>query len=210
MKTLDYLKSNVLQLAMLLLIGLLFLERCRNGNNNQLQPTVTVTRDSVWIIHDSTVRTAPVLIETKTLPVEKWDTVYRPDTGYAGLLKQYYNAVSTLLASNYYRDSLRIDSLGTLYLNDTVSRNAITGRGYRYNFKYPRITETVTIREPYKPSRQLYIGGGVEGNRDELIHQFKTGLLYKDRKDRIFIFEAGADKQLKLSAELKTYWKLKF
>ena len=209
MKLFDYIKSNFLQLAMLLLFGVLLLNRC-GSKLDEAKPTVTITRDSVWIIHDSTIHSKPVLIRSESLPVTKWDTVYKADTSYEGLLKQYNIAVNLLLASNYYRDSLRIDSIGYVYLNDTVNKNMLTGRSLKYSLKYPFVKETVTIHDPYKPQRQLYIGGGLEGMQYDLIHKLKAGLLYKDRKDRIFILEAGADKQLNMSAEIKTYWKLKF
>lgn len=210
MKYLQYAKDNFLQLAMLLLIGVLFLQRGCSGGATEAKPTVTITRDSVWIFHDSTVHTAPRLVSTVPVPVEKWDTAYLPDTSYPALLRQYNTLAALYLASRHYEDSLRIDSLGYVYVNDSVTHNLIAGRSYKYSLKYPHVTERITIQEPYKPTRQLYIGGGIEGDKYSLVQKLKAGFLYKDRKDRIYIIEAGSDRNLNLSAELKSYWKLKF
>jgi hypothetical protein len=207
MNLIGYIKANFLQLAMILLFGLLLLNRC-GSKVEKTKPTVTIIRDTVWSVHDSIIHSKPVLVKSES--VQKVDTVYKADTDYEGLLKQYNTAISMLVVSNQYRDSLRIDSIGYVYVTDTVSRNMIAGRSFRYNLKYPSIRETITIHEPYEPHRQLYIGGGIEGMKYDLIHKLKAGLLYKDRKDRIFIVEAGSDKQLNISAEVKTYWKLKF
>ncbi len=209
MKTLSYIKTNFLQFILLILLCVILLQRGFEKPETA-QPTVTVTRDSVWVFHDSTIRIKPTLVQSTPASGTHWDTVYLPDTSYQGLLKQYKDVAKTLLTTNSYADTLQVDSIGYVYLTDQVSKNAITSRTFSYSLKYPFVKQTVTIREPYKPTRQLYFGGGLEGSNLSLINQVKTGLLYKDRKDRIYLINVGADKNLSLSYGVQTFWKLKF
>jgi hypothetical protein len=204
-----YITQNFLQLIILVVVAVLLIDRC-GGKTEKLEPSITVKRDTVWSMHDSTVFVKPTIIRSEATPQDQWDTLYRPSANNDTLLKQYISAVNELLTKNYYPDSLKIDSIGYVYVNDTINKNKITGRSYRYNLKHPTITNTVTIREPYKPKSQLYIGGQLSGSPENLVQQINAGLLLKNKRDQIYGITAGMDMNGHVIYGLQSYWKISF
>jgi hypothetical protein len=83
----------------------------------------------------------------------------------------------------------------------------IVGRTYNYNLKYPLVKETQFI--PIKPKNQIYIGGGLSGNREGVINQIDGGLLLKTKRDKIFGIKAGLNAQGQTSYGIQSYWKIK-
>ena len=86
----------------------------------------------------------------------------------------------------------------------------IVGRSYKYDLKYPKIKETITIKEPYKPKNQLYLGGEISGSRLNLVDQINAGLLFKNKKDQIFGAKVGLNLDGQLHAGVSSYWKISF
>lgn len=199
-------KNNFLNLIVLILVVVILLQKC--GNNTPSEKP-TVTRDTVWVHKDSVVYSKPQII--KTIPINLYhDTTireYLPDTSYADLLKQYQNVVYQLLNQNIYADSLKIDSVGYVKLIDTVSKNLITGRSYKYDLKYPIVKETITV--PAKKVNQVYVGGGLFGTRLTPIQTIHLGLLFKSKKDGVVIPSVGVDKNLEIQYGIQSYWKIK-
>lgn len=207
MKVLDYIKANFLQMILLVLVCVVLLQRgCERVE--EAKPTVTVTRDSVWVFHDSVIYSKPKLVMSEKVQVLR-DTQWLPAPDQPVQYTEYRKLFDKWSMSNYYNDSVRIDSIGWLYLRDTVSHNLLTGRSYKYDLKYPFVHENTTVQLPYKPTRQLYIGGGLEATKGDLINKLKAGILYKDRKDRIYLIGVGADRGMNISAEVQTFWKIK-
>lgn len=198
-------KISVSELLVLVLLVVILLQRCGGSPENPTAPQII--RDTVWVHKDSTITTKPQMIGTVTVPIDRWNTEYLPDTNYSKLLAQYLDITSKFLASNMHSDSLKIDSIGYIHVKDTVSRNLITGRSYRYNLKYPIIKETIIIPEEKK--RQLYIGGEVDFDNTELISDVGIGLLYKNKKDQIFGLSLGYSVYGGAQVGLSSYWKIK-
>lgn len=203
-----FIKENFLNLVLIILIVVLFLQRCTEHKVVQTPPQITIVRDTVWVIHDSTVYSKPQLIKTIPVPYEKLEVKYLPDSNYPNLVKQYWSVVDRLLAINIQEDSLKIDSIGYVKVTDTVNENMIVGRSYKYDLKYPKIKETITIKEPYKPKNQLYIGGGVSGTKLNLFDQFDVGVLFKNKKDQIYGTKVGMTLSGNVQYGIQSYWKL--
>jgi len=96
-------------------------------------------------------KTFTKFIKGKSIPFVVLDTIYIIDrvTDTITIVKDY-NQVKV------YLDTMRIDSIGYAYIQDTISQNKIQGRGFSANFNLPTITITKLI-EP-KSKNQLYLG----------------------------------------------------
>jgi hypothetical protein len=94
-------------------------------------------------------KTFTKFIKGNSIPFVVLDTIYIVETDTITIVKDY-NQVKV------YSDTMRIDSLGYAYIQDTISQNKIQGRGFSANFNLPTITITKLI-EP-KLKNQLYLG----------------------------------------------------
>jgi hypothetical protein len=96
-------------------------------------------------------KTFTKFIKGKSIPFVVLDTIYIIDrvTDTITIVKDY-NQVKV------YLDTMRIDSIGYAYIQDTISQNKIQGRGFSANFNLPTITITKLIEQ--KSKNQLYLG----------------------------------------------------
>jgi len=110
------------------------------------KPSVIVTTDTVY-----QQKTFTKFIKGKSIPFVILDTIYLIErvTDTITIVKDY-NQVKV------YSDTMRIDSLGYAYIQDTISQNKIQGRGFSANFNLPTITITKLIEK--KDKNQLYLG----------------------------------------------------
>lgn len=200
-------KISISEIAVFILLIIILLQRCGRNPENPTVPQIT--RDTVWVHKDSTILSKPQII--KTIPVNIYhDTTlreYLPDTNYANLVKQYTELAEKFLAMNIQADSFKVDSIGHVYITDTVSHNLVKSRSFKYNLKYPQITTTITIPEPKRV--QWYVGGFLQGEEEELIDQISAGLLIKNKKDQMFGGHIGLNTSGKLQIGLSSYWKIK-
>jgi hypothetical protein len=96
-------------------------------------------------------KTFTKFIKGNSIPFVVLDTIYLIDTITDTItIVKDYNQVKV------YSDTMRIDSIGYAYIQDTISQNKIQGRGFSANFNLPTITITKLI-EP-KSKNQLYLG----------------------------------------------------
>jgi hypothetical protein len=196
-------KDHIQILIIALLAIIILLQRCTSSPHTCETKT---TRDTVWVHKDSTIYSKPQVIKTVTVPIDRWSKEYLPDTNYAKLVKQYQDIVVTYLSSNLLQDSIKIDSIGYIKIIDTISQNIIKGRSTSYKFKYPIIKETITILP--EPKKQVYVGVGLAGNRYNFIDEVSLGLLYKDRRDRIFGASIMASPS-GIEYGVQSFWKIK-
>ena len=155
--------------------------------------------------HDSIINSKPQLINTIHVPPE---IKYLPDTNYEKLLAQYREILSLYLDKNIQKDSLKIDSLGYVYVTDTVTKNLIKSRIYDYNLRHPVITTTI-INPPVRKT-QLYAGGSLQGSVLYPVNQISGGFLLKNKKDQIFGAYTGINKDGQLQLGISSYWKISF
>jgi len=90
-------------------------------------------------------------IKGNSIPFVVLDTIYIIDT-----IKDTITIVKDYNQVKVYSDTMRIDSLGYAYIQDTISQNKIQGRGFSANFNLPTITITKLIEQ--KSKNQLYFG----------------------------------------------------
>lgn len=130
-----------------------------------------------------------------------------------------YIVKDTLNLTYDFGPEITIDSLGTKpnpslgfgFLTDTISQNRIISRKIEWNFQIPTIYNTKIVKE--LPTRQLYYGIGAGFNKTDFIGSAKFGLLYKDKKDKVFGLDLGvinANNNVTPYIGGSMYWKLSF
>ena len=194
-----FVKDNFLSLIILFLVFILFFSKGKETS------VPKVLKDTVWVYKDSIIYSKPQVIKTISILYKDRPKEYLPDTNYASLVLQYNKLVDKFLDSNIYQDSIKIDSIGHVYVKDTVSNNLLKGRSYSYSLKYPIINTYTTI----PPKNQLYYGGGVSGNPLEIINSVHLGVILKTKKDRIVGINAGLNSQGRITYGVSSYWKIK-
>jgi len=201
-KILLFIKNNFFNLLIAVLVLIVLLQRC--GGPTPTPELPTVKKDTVWVVKQNIYITKPTLVQT--IPGEP-GTDFIPDPNYSKLVLQYQSLVKDYIAKNIHRDSIKIDSIGYVNIEDTVSHNLIQGRKTSYKFKYPVITNTITL--PQERKNQLYFGGGLESNPMAGSMEFNVGLLLKNKKDQIFNVYGGVDTRGDYQIGLQSYWKIK-
>jgi hypothetical protein len=96
-------------------------------------------------------KTFTKFIKGNSIPFVVLDTIYLIDS-----IKDTITIVKDYNQVKVYSDTMRIDSLGYAYIQDTISQNKIQGRGFSANFNLPTITITKLIEQ--KSKNQLYLG----------------------------------------------------
>lgn len=197
-----FIKKYYLYLVIAVLLAIIFLQRCGGEKPHTLPPSIKY--DTVWIKHDSVIYSKPKIVTViKGIP----EIQYIPDPSYDKLVIQYKSLVDLCTAKNVYSDTLKIDSLGYVNVLDTISKNRIQGRRFKYELKYPIVTKTITLQAP--PKTQVYIGGGLQGNQYDIINQFNAGLLLKTKTDKMYGIYTGINTNGNMQYGLQMYWKIK-
>jgi len=117
---------------------------------------------------------------------------------------------------NIYKDTLRLpDSLGYVFLTDTITKNKILGRTFNANVKQRVINNTTIVKE--LPKTKVFYG--VEGgfNKADVISHIGLGVLVNTKSDKIYNIGIGVANRTtdgtngKLSAYINggVYWKIK-
>jgi len=158
------------------------------------------TTDTIYITktHNSYIPGDSIYVETvieKEIPIYTYMNV---DT--AEILKDYY--------SKYiYKDTLRLEGdMGYVSVIDTLSTNKIIGRNWKYDIRDKFLIETKIVKE--LPKNELYVGGMVSFNTSDFIHNISTGLLYKNKKNRIYQLNIGVTQLSKTYIGFGTYIKI--
>jgi hypothetical protein len=172
------------------------------------QPEVVTVHDTTWQVHDSLIikklKVKETIYETIQTPPE-----YIADTSYPRLKEQYDSLVVAYLAKNIYADTLKLDTLGYVAIADTLQKNELQNRSYKYNYKIPTIHTTTTITKYAPLKNQLYIGGGVIGDKTSGVENVNLGLLLKTKKDQIYSVMVGTDVEGQINYGFQLFWKIK-
>lgn len=174
-------------------------------NAPQIKADTVTLHDTTWQVHDSLIVKKLKVKEIihDTLPAE-----YIADTNYPKLKAQYDALVFAHLAKKVYADTVKLDTLGYVAVADTVHKNELQNRSYKYNYKIPTVTVTTTITKQAPPKGALFMGGGVTGNSNEVKSLF-GGFLYKSKKDKVFGLNVGLTGNSKIVYGVQSYWKIK-
>lgn len=179
------------------------------GGGVQSGSDTLVVHDTTWVKKDSLIyaKPLPAKIIYDSLFVEG-KTEYLADTNYAALKVQFDNLVKMYTALAIYVDSVKLDTLGYVVVTDSIRENKITGRTWKYGYKIPFVTKTVTITNQAPAKTQLYVGGGVNTTQTLGLHSAEAGVILKTKKDKIYGLKAGSDINGNISYGFQTYWKI--
>ena len=110
------------------------------------QPSVIIDTDTVY-----QQKTFTKFIKGKSIPFVVLDTTYLIDEVHDTItIVKDYNQVKV------YSDTMRIDSLGYAYIQDTISQNKIQGRSFKAEISEKTIYVTKTIIP--MPKNEVYLG----------------------------------------------------
>lgn len=195
------------KVLIVIIVVLIFVVTAQNSAylKADLKADTVTLHDTTWQIHDSLIIKKLKVKEVihDTLPAE-----YIADTNYPKLKAQYDALVATYLVKNIYADTVKLDTLGYVSVADTVYKNEIHNRSYRYSYKIPTVTITNTITKTAPPKSNLFMGGGVSGNANGL-HLLQGGFLYKSKKDKVFGLNLGINGNNQIVYGVQSYWKIK-
>lgn len=205
MINLNEISKHLTNILIVFLLCLLLIKSCKNNPYSISSPKII--RDTTWVHKDSVVYYQPQVFKSvpATSTKEYYTKEYLPDTNYNILLVQYREIVNKLLAQNIYFDSTKIDTIGYVYVRDTVSHNKISGRSVSYSVKYPIIKETIIV--PEKKRNQVYAGFSVLGQPFP-INSINGELLFKNKLDNIFGASIGITSDSKIQYGVKYYYKI--
>jgi len=197
----DILKSifNNIQsiLIVVLVIVILLMRECGGGHkdcDDKIDTTIveTVKWDTLRI---SEITYVP---KWRTKIIREYDTI-PADVDTMGILKDYY-------ATYFYTDTLLIDTIGNIVINDTVTENMIVSRTPKLSIVIPTKTDKITITK-YVNNREFYYGFGIQGSVSQM--NFLGGdLLYKTKKNTAYGLSFGINQNFAPVLGGRMYWKI--
>ena len=185
--------KNIQTLLIVVLAVLLLLQRSCSSTP-QVEPEVITEVVTKWDTLEVT--------NTKYVPKYIKKTIVNTDTFQApidtvSILKDYY-------AKYFYTDTIKIDTLGTIVINDTVTRNLISIRDVQSNIFIPTTTITNTI---YLKKRELF-GGVSVSSSPTAIQNLNGELLFINKKRQAYGIGAGINNQFQPVYTVRMYWKI--
>ena len=185
-------------LIIVLVAVLLYQSQC--SRKDPVEPEVIVTIETKW--DTVNVTQTEYVPKWRTKVVTEHDTIPQ-DIDTMSILKDYY-------AKYHYTDTLTLDTLGFLVLNDTISQNSILSRSFTSDISIP--TTTIT-KEIYLNKRELFwgvaVGGMINPVQDESPINYVSGeLMYVNKKRNVYGFGLGVDKDFFPIISGRMYWKI--
>lgn len=189
----DFFK-NIQSLLIVVLVIIILLMRSCSGNETVPEPKV---------ITEIVVEWDTVVVE-RIQYVPKWrtkvttihDTVL-VDVDTAFILNDYYSTYA-------YTDTLDLDSLGSIVINDTISKNSILFRDVQPNLFIPTITVTNTS---YLYQREFF-GGVSLTNSPSAIQNISGELLFVNKKRHAYGLGVGLNNEFSPIYTGRIYWKI--
>ena len=161
-------------------------------DTTEVTKTKVVTKKGADIVHETIKEVQiPAIVDT------------------AALLHDYF-------AKNIYKDTLRLpDSLGYVFLTDTITKNQILGRTFNARVKQRVITNTTIVKE--LPKTKVFYGIEVGFNKADVVSHLGLGVLINTKSDKIYNLGIGVANRTtdgtngKLSAYINggVYWKIR-
>jgi hypothetical protein len=185
--------KNIQTLLIVVLAVLLFLQRSCSSTP-PVEPTVITEIVTHWdTVKVETTKYVPKIVEKVVVNI---DTFSAPiDT--VTVLKDYY-------AKYFYTDTIQIDTLGSIVINDTITRNLISMRDVQSNIFIPTTTITNTV---YLYKREFY-GGISVGATNQAVQNINGELLYVNKKRDAYGFGIGLNPDFQPIYTVRMYWKI--
>ena len=185
--------KNIQTLLVVVLAALLFLQRgC--SSTPPVEPEVITEVVTKWdTVKVKKTEYVPKIVEKVVVEIDTFSTPI--DT--VSVLKDYY-------AKYFYTDTIQIDTLGSIIINDTITRNLIAMRDVQSNIFIPTTTITNTV---YLYKREFFGGISVGGN-PQMIQNINGEFLYVNKKRNAYGFGVGLDPNFQPIYTVRMYWKI--
>lgn len=187
--------SNIQTIVILVLIILVLMKTCE-GPAKPIEKIVT----KIEVRYDTLEVEKKVYIpKYQTRIVTKVDTFTinkKIDT--LAILKDYY-------AKYVYQDTLKLDTLGYVVINDTITQNKIYSRSFDNS---QILIPTTTITNDIYLNQRKFFGGVSLGGNSSQINFLSGDLLYKTKTDNIYGIGLGVNQNLQPIVIGRLYWKL--
>ena len=215
MKIVNFIFKNLSFVIIIILVGIIFLQRaCAPDPEQPIHDINKVTIDKKeyeLLKHkkDTFWRTEHIYYKGDPIPGKTIYTEVPQDIDTAEIIKDYF-------AKRPYSETVQIETdsinYGTVTVTDTVHQNKLFSRFYDFNLKIPEVHDVIVVRE--LPKNQLYIGGGLNFDKINLINSVYGGLLLKTKKDHIYGLNLGLSTQFGESITPfiggSMYWKIRW
>ncbi len=184
-------------LIVILVIIILLMRNCSGGKTSIPKPPKPKTETKIEYV--TIEKEVPVYVPRwKEKEVPKY-IPYPIPTDTAAILFEYY-------AQYKYSDTLSLDTIGYVVVNDVISKNKIESRSYLQKITIP--VKTITITDiVYENKRELYYGLGVSGNKNQL-NYVGAELMYRNKKKQAYGLGVGINQNLQPVLSGRIYWKI--
>jgi hypothetical protein len=179
-------------LIILILSAILFFEKCDNTSDDSNKTVKIDGKKYKLLLHK--IDTFEVY-KTQTL-TKKGDDIYHEnysvDTAYLDAMSEIDTAaiINDYFSKNVYKDTLVInDSLGYVYIIDTISKNKISHREWSTKIKERWVKETTIVKDP--PRVEYYLGLNANFDKKDYLNSIGASAMIKSKKNNIFQLNAG-------------------
>ena len=183
-----------IQNVLIIVLALVLLYQSQCSKKDPIEPEVIVTIETKW--DTVNVTQTEYVPKWRTKVVTEHDTIPQ-DIDTMSILKDYY-------AKYHYTDTLTLDTLGFLVLNDTISKNSVLSRSFTSDISIP--TTTIT-KEIYLNKREFYWGMGLSGDKSQL-NYLGGEFMYKNKQRNMFGVGMGVNQDLQPVVSGRMYWKI--
>lgn len=161
-----------------------------------------------------------VYINREIIKEIKGETIYKDTTIYVEVSKYIEIEIDTTeilkayFAKNVYKDTLILeDSISTIAIVDTISRNKILHRTWTSNISEPIIKTDVYLKDSDKISFYYGLYGGLD--KKNVVSSIGGGFILKTKKDKLYqlnlgIINNGLNNNIQPYIGVGAYWKIKF
>ena len=198
---------NKINYIIIVVLVLIILTQRGCDKFNFEEPTIDVKTDTVWKIKHDTVLKKVIVIKKEFVKPEGPE--YEPGNNIDTCSVKFAELLHKYSIRTVYSDTIKIDSIGTIVVKDTVWLNKLHGdRTYVKDYKIPFVTKTVTITQKEQPKGKLFVGLNAAVNSNT-VTPFSPGLIYQNKKDQLYQFTIGVDFSGNVTYGIGTYWKIK-
>jgi hypothetical protein len=191
-----------------ILMGIITIQTCTLKDNNT-KPIVKIENKKYEIIKHKIDTVVINKIKTKYI---KGSDIYHKIIVEKEIKTPVYikndtiRVIQEYLTKNVYKDKLVLDdSLGTIYITDTIQYNKIIGRKWDTNVRERIVYDVKIVKE--LPRNQVYVGiGGISNSSSILVG---PNLLLKTKKDNIYGLNLYVDPNSNMYIGVNINWKIK-
>ena len=192
----DFFKNIQNVLIVVLVIIILFTRACSGDKNNQTIPDPIIITKTITKWDTLKIDSLVYVPKWRTKVTTVHDTILA-DIDTAEILKDYYSTY-------VYTDTLSLDSLGSIVISDTISKNSILFRDVQSNIFIPTTTVTNTV---YLYKREFF-GGISVGSTPTAIQNLNGELLFVNKKRQSYGVGVGINNSFTPIYTFRMYWKI--